>query len=231
MPPEHAPHTLLRVAGARALVMPAAPPPWVGASIQRAPWVVIRRDEVRSGLIPVGVRGAHRAERLAAWIDAGTILEAVTPCDLARRHAWRSSPRQCVIPALGALDALDDIMIRHGLEGTWGPTGSVGFELASGCATAAAASDLDLALWTAQPPGVDVACSLLGALESLAVRSDMLLETARGALALAEYAHGGRRVLLRTGAGPRLVNREEVCPEAGATDRNGAARRAHTVAA
>lgn len=202
---ECAPHTLLRIAGPQALVVPAPPPPWVSASIQRAPWVVIRRAEARPGLIPVGVRGEQRAERLAAWLDADMIREAVTPRDLARRRTWSRSQRCSIIPALDALDAVDAVMIRHGLADNWGPTGSVGFELASGCATATATSDLDLAVWALRAPDIEVARSLLGALASLAVRSDTLLETPHGALALAEYARGGPQVLLRTAAGPRLV--------------------------
>lgn len=202
---ERAAHTLLRIAGPQALVVPAPPPPWVRVSIQRAPWVVIRRAAARPGLIPVGVRGEQRAERLAAWLDADTICEAVTPCDLARRRTWSRSQRRSIIPALDALDAVDAVMIRHGLADSWGPTGSVGFELASGCATATAASDLDLVVCAARAPGIEVARSLLGALASVAVRCDTLLETAHGALALAEYARGGRQVLLRTAAGPRLV--------------------------
>lgn len=208
MPPERAPHTLLRIAGTHALITSGAPPPWVSASLQRAPWVVIRRAEVRSGLVPVGVRGEARGERLAAWIDGATILETVTPCELTRRRTWQSWSRQRAVPALSALDAVHDIMSSRGLAATWGPTGSVGFELASGCATATAASDLDLALWTTRLPDIELARSLLTALESLPVRSDALLETPRGALALAEYAHGNRRVLLRTPSGPLLVDRE-----------------------
>lgn len=209
MPLECAPHTLLRIAGAHALIAPQEPPLWVGASIRRAPWVVMRRTEVRSGLMPVGVRGESRGERLAAWVDGATILETVTPCELTRRRTWQSSSRQHVVPALSALDAVHDIMSCRGFADAWGPTGSVGFELASGCATATVASDLDLALWTAQLPGIDLARSLLAALESLPVRGDVLLETPRGALALAEYAYGDRRVLLRTASGPLLVDRED----------------------
>lgn len=209
MPPERAPHTLLRIAGTHALITPESLPPWVNASIRRAPWVVIRRAEVRAGLVPVGVRGENRAERLAAWIDGATILESVTPCELTRRRTWQSLPRQPVVPALSALDAVHDIMSSRGCADAWGPTGSIGFELASGCATATAASDLDLALWTAPLPGIDLARSLLAALESVPVRCDALLETPRGALALAEYARGCSRVLLRTAAGPRLLDHED----------------------
>jgi phosphoribosyl-dephospho-CoA transferase len=217
MPPEHAPHTLLRITGAQALLTPQVPPAWVGASLLRAPWVVVRRAEIRSGLVPVGVRGENRAERLAAWIGSDAILESVTPCDLTRRRGWQRSSRQRGIPALGALDAVQDIMSCHGFADAWGPTGSVGFELASGCATATGDSDLDLALWTAQLPGTDLARSVLAALESLPVRSDLLLETPRGAFALVEYAYGGRRVLLRTTAGPRLVDRDDDCFGGGKT--------------
>jgi phosphoribosyl-dephospho-CoA transferase len=132
------------------------------------------------------------------------VLDTVTPQGLACSRRWRSSVRRCLIPAIDALEEVEIIMTRHGFAEAWGPTGSVGFELASGYASATAASDLDLALWSDRPPEVIEARPLASALASLAVRTDLLVETPQGAVALAELARGGQ-LMLRTGSGPRLI--------------------------
>jgi phosphoribosyl-dephospho-CoA transferase len=209
---EWAPHTLLRIAGPGALSV--APerrdrrevlPEWVCGSLQRAPWMVVRRAQVRDGLIPVGVRGESRQERFAAWISIRDVLECVTPHALASRHAGTHSPRHAGIPALAALDSVSTIMRAHGFHGVWGPTGSVGFELASGCPTATLESDLDLAVQLDSLPDLATARLLHRDLSQLPVRTDALLETPQGGASLAEYVRMPQCFVLRTAAGPRLV--------------------------
>ena len=209
MIPEPQTHTLLRVAGPQALHAAAAAPAWVGDSLRRAPWVVIRRASPVDALIPIGVRGASREQRFASWLSPRAILEYVTPRMLVSRRAWSvASPRAADLPALAALDSVARIMREHGLQDCWGPGGSVGFELASSAATATSNSDLDLIVWTDRALTDERARSLHAALGSLAVRTDVLLEMPRGAIALAELfrADGrpGTRVL-RTTQGPRLI--------------------------
>jgi phosphoribosyl-dephospho-CoA transferase len=217
--PELKTHTLLRIGGAAALATEADSdlPTWVGKSLQRAPWVVVRRAQMRDGLIPVGVRGESRQERFASWICANAVLEYVTPQALAARRPWATTlePSRCaVVPALATLDRADRIMSEHGLQGLWGPGGSVGFELASGVPAATASSDLDLVIYAGrlEPGGplgqssMDIARSLVAALATLPVRVDVLLELPDGALALAEYIRPpGGSVMLRTTEGPRLI--------------------------
>jgi phosphoribosyl-dephospho-CoA transferase len=87
----------------------------------------------------------------------------------------------------------------------WGPTGSAGFELATGDAVAGPASDLDLVVRAPEPWSLDRARELVEDLTRLPVRIDTQLDAPTGAVALAEYARGGR-VLLRTPDGPKLVN-------------------------
>ena len=205
MRPELSTHTLLRVAGAESL-RTSALPSWAIESLRRGPWVVIRRAELDRRRIPAGVRGVQRGQRLATCVDFEAVLESVTPRALAASGGWRGSPRSEVIPALAALDAVERVMREHGLARAWGPTGSVGFELASGCASATADSDVDLAVWASQRLAVPLARSLLAALEALAVRIDVLIETPLGAVALTEYARGRGRVVLRGVSGPRLVD-------------------------
>jgi phosphoribosyl-dephospho-CoA transferase len=199
MRPEPSTHALLRIAEPRALA--GAIPAWAERALARAPWVVVRRARSRDGLIPVGVRGGTRAERLAAWLHPRAVLECLTPPQLAARAARQGGAR---VPALAALDEVGTLMHRQLLE--WGLCGSVGFELASGIATATADSDLDVAAETRVPLPRTAAAELHAALALLPVRVDVLLEGPQGAVALEEYAAGRAPYLLRTADGPRLVH-------------------------
>jgi phosphoribosyl-dephospho-CoA transferase len=199
-------HTLLRIADRTALASPMAAPAWVAATLRSAPWVVVRRAEHCAGWIPVGVRGASRAQRFAAWLHPQGVLEALRAPELARRRAWMEHPRAAEVPALAALDAVAAIMAAQQLQARWGPGGSVAFELASGQPTATAHSDLDLVLELAEPPAVAAAARLLRELGALAVRVDVLLETPRGGLALAEVSRGRPPYRLRTPRGSCLTH-------------------------
>lgn len=203
---ELGPHTLVRIASADTLHSLEPLEPWVPEALRSAPWVVIRRAPASGGRIPVGVRGDRRAQRFAAWVEAGAVSDALTPQALASRRLWARSARRDTIPALRALDTVESIASEAGFAAAWGPTGSVGFELASGQPTATVTSDLDLAVWADRPLPAALARALVDALDSLPVRADVLLETPRGAVALAEYARSAGTVMLRTALGPRLVN-------------------------
>jgi len=203
MHPEPAAHVLLRVAADTRLECAGAAPDWMAPALARAPWVVVRRAPARDGLIPVGVRGPRRAQRLAAWLDPGAVLERITPPQLAARRAWVGRPRSTRLAPLLALDAIERLMRAQRL--TWGPCGSVGFELASSVATVTADSDLDLVVEIRRALPVAVARTLLAACRALPVRIDVQLEGPQGAVALGEYACGRTPLVLRTPTGPRLV--------------------------
>ena len=206
-------HTLLRLRDAQDLRGEGPLPAWVERSLQRASWVVVRRALGRNGLIPIGVRGEFREQRFAAWVAEDAILDYVAPGELVRRRAWEGCDRARLeaIPALAVLDELVAILDAHGLSGVWGPGGSVGFELASGAATATPDSDLDLviAIGGLESSFSRDARELWRALAGLRVRVDALLETSHGAVVLSEYvrAHDERGAfVLRTTSGPRLIH-------------------------
>jgi phosphoribosyl-dephospho-CoA transferase len=198
-------HTLLRIAGPESLSFDEPPEPWVADALRAAPWVVVRRADVRGDAIPVGVRGLDRAKRHAAWIEPGAVRETATPERLALARAWAGSARRDTIPALGVLDAVEAIMGEGGFARDWGPVGSVGFELASGRPTATPSSDLDLALRLSRPLSLDAGRALVTALGILPVRTDVLLEKPAGGVSLLEHVGAGGSVVLRTRRGPRLV--------------------------
>jgi phosphoribosyl-dephospho-CoA transferase len=212
-------HSLIRIAGAQSLSAESEQlPAWVTQSLQRAPWVVVRRAKMRDRHIPVGIRGTHRQERFPAWVASVQILENATPQQLASRQAWRSA-NPTDRPALCILDTVELIMETHGFGAAWGPAGSVGFELVSGCATVTASSDLDLILAMDTPLlsakrdhfRKEKARSLHRALSQLPVRTDVLLEFPEGAVALAEYVSASDSLALRTVDGPRLLSSSELC--------------------
>jgi|HubBroStandDraft_1064217.scaffolds.fasta_scaffold01295_6 phosphoribosyl-dephospho-CoA transferase len=214
MSPDSGPHALLRIDGAQALTGVAPLPRWAQVQLARTPWVVVRRAAASAAVLPVGIRGAVRGERLAAWLPRAAVREAVTPQQLAARAGWRAHPRAGAVAALAALEAVARLMAAAALA--WGPTGSVGFELATGAATAHAASDLDLILSAPSLLSRPAARELYAALARLPVRCDVQLDTPRGGLALAEYLNSGGPFLLRTAHGPlRSADPWRQCEAAG----------------
>ena len=196
-------HDLLRLSDPHNLVCPFPPPAWLPQALSLAPWVVVRRAPFEDELIPVGVRGKNRNERFAAFAPAETVVQHATPEDLVSRQAWRKAPRRDELAAMRALPQMNDALQTLGLH--WGPVGSVGFELATGCAAANGDSDLDLIIRMRDALVPELAEKLVAINEAAGVRVDMLLETAAGGLALAEYARNGTSLLLRTVNGLRLI--------------------------
>jgi phosphoribosyl-dephospho-CoA transferase len=204
--PTPAVHALLRVTNLDALVWEAPRAHWALAALQLAPWTVVRRAAPRLGLWPVGVRGGQRHQRSAAWLPHRAIQECITPQMLVAKPDWRQRPSATATPAVAVLGEVAAILSAHGFAGRWGPSGSVGFELASGVPSTTAGSDLDLVLSADEPLARTDATRLHADLSRLAVRIDLLLETPHGAVALAEYATGAGVTLLRSAHGRRLVH-------------------------
>ena len=196
------PHDMLRLISGAGLRYEESAPAWVSTSLARAPWVVVRRTRGPGGLIPVGVRGSARAERFAALLAPDAVAARVTPEDLIAERVWNHKPRTRRLESLQVLDKVDELFSSLGL--VWGPTGSVGFELATGVAAAGTTSDLDVVVRAPEPWPLESAREIADHLNGLPVRVDAQLDTPAGAVMLVEYARGDR-VLLRTPDGPRLT--------------------------
>jgi len=196
-------HDLIRLREPLALAK-APLPSWVLPVLGRISWVVVRRGHVSNGMIPVGVRGMTRSHRFASWVAAAEIADRLSPEDLTDSGHILSQQRKDAVPALAALDRVAGPLMRHGYP--WGPGGSVGFELATGEATATAMSDLDLILRQDRRLELDEGIALLDALTAAAApaRIDVLLETPSGGVSLADFAATPALVLVRTPCGPRL---------------------------
>ena len=194
---QHRPHDLLW--GLTPDTLPADAPTWAHQIAQAGLPVVVRRTAPEAGRIPVGLRGATRAERLAAWLVPAAVVQQRGPENLRITTGCRDLP---VFDTLARVQTLlDDLNLP------WGPTGAAGYELASGWPALHAGSDLDLLIRCTAPLPRDQARALLASLQAQAqCRLDILLETPLGGVALADWAGDAPRVLLKTAAGPQLVS-------------------------
>lgn len=194
------PHDLLRL---HPLPDLADAPPWVAEALSRAPFVVVRRAQAAPGRVAVGVRGATRSERYGTVIERAIIRAVHTPESLL---GVAPSPARATLVSFAVLRSLQSApwLCRF----VWGPTGSTGFELATGCATLSTTSDLDLLIRAPRPLSREAAQGIHDELAARAlsagIRIDAQLDTPAGGVALAEWASGRPRVLVRSNDGPYL---------------------------
>jgi phosphoribosyl-dephospho-CoA transferase len=195
-------HDLLRLHRPTDLVVPGAPC-WVPEALALAPWVVVRRDVAPKDFVAVGVRGATREKRWATTISVDNIAARWAPQDLVGRLS--SLPMRT--PAARALAAVRTRLAPLPLQ--WGPTGSAGFELATGVETLTPASDLDIVLRVRTREELWAQPSLLrrlhDALTNLPARVDAQVDLDIGGIALEELLSGVDQVLVKTSTGPILL--------------------------
>jgi phosphoribosyl-dephospho-CoA transferase len=204
----------------------SAPPAWATPAWLAVAPAVVRRDR-DANWIPVGLRGATRSERHQAWLSPEALIRRVTPealadavvngaldeqlaDGLANGLAERSGTGIARLPALQALMQLAPMLLDIGLA--WGPTGGVGFALASALPVLRESSDLDLLVRSPLPLTGEQHRSLLRLCAATKCRVDLQVETGQGGFAFAEWArecsHGNVSpcILLKTAAGPLLTD-------------------------
>jgi phosphoribosyl-dephospho-CoA transferase len=173
-------------------------PRWVEEELRRTPFVVVRRGVEMDLGIPVGVRGAARNERWAAFCDPRFVKHVIPPPQL----LWRTAPAFRLV----AIAALRSLRILEGRWSTipypWGPGGSIGFELATGSQVAKPASDLDIVIYIDSRMTTGEAADLCISAGDLPAAVDIRGETPICGFSLKEYADQGTdRILLRTPTG------------------------------
>ncbi|MFJ4445851.1 malonate decarboxylase holo-ACP synthase [Pseudomonas sp. NPDC089422] len=176
--------------------LPADAPAWAVQALAAGQPVVVRRAACVNGWVAVGVRGQGREQRLGVQMRLGDIQRQLCPEAL----RWQGHSPWAALQALASVAVVLD---AYGLA--WGPTGGVGYQLATGCDVLHAASDLDLVLRVPLPMPRAKARELLDILDCGPCRIDVQLETPAGAVALREWAGAARRVLLKSALGARLV--------------------------
>jgi phosphoribosyl-dephospho-CoA transferase len=175
-------------------------PSWVKPALSSCPWVVVRRARAAAGEIAVGVRGDTRGQRWGGFLSKDLIGKVVRPADLLL-VGQSSTPR--VTPAIKVLQQVIDRWRDVTLP--WGPTGSVGFELATGSQVTSDASDLDIAIRAPARITVEKARALWQRIIGLQTRVDIRVETPACGFSLQEYAcTSSTRMLLHYPDGERL---------------------------
>jgi phosphoribosyl-dephospho-CoA transferase len=178
-------------------------PLWAVQVLAAGQPVVVRRAECAEGWVAVGVRGQGRAQRWGGLMRVMDINRVASPEGLvagqARSHVEILSRAMAIQALASVAPVLDATRLA------WGPTGSVGYQLASGVEVVHADSDLDLLLRTPAPMARKAARDLLDILDCAPCRIDVQLQTPAGAVALREWAGNARRVLLKSASGARLV--------------------------
>ena len=181
----------------------ASAPEWVEKILQESPFVVVRRGRARDLEIPIGVRGAERNQRWAAFCHPTWLKRILTPPQLLTRTI--PALRVDSAPALRALQVLKDRWMD--LDHPWGPGGSVGFELATGRHVVKPESDLDVVIYAEGKITREEARALHARTMNLSVAVDIRVETLACGFSLIEYSREDPAgILMRTPDGLVLGN-------------------------
>lgn len=196
-------HDLIRLDDPAALLT-GDEPQWVRTALTETPWVVVRRAVATPGHLAVGVRGIQRRQRHALEVAHAAATEVLRPQDLRPSAPGSASDTPAITALRTAMPLLDEF--GH----PWGPTGSAGFELATGHPATTPHSDLDLVVRLPELPAVERIETLAAQLFTLPALVDCQLETDRGAVSLTELARGPEQILLRTSSGAHLVALDDI---------------------
>ena len=178
-------------------LLDADAPAWVKTVIAQGQPVVVRRAITDAKQVAIGIRGAARHERYAASMPIAAITQQLKPEQLS--DALERFPQ-----LMDGLQKIQELLNQS--HWTWGYTGSVGFELATGINSVSAKSDIDLLIRTAEFLSKNDAQQLLQSLEHTGLKLDVQLQTPNGGVALKEWASTTGKVLLKRNHGAILVN-------------------------
>jgi phosphoribosyl-dephospho-CoA transferase len=195
------PHDLLEIDGKRFISSQASPPEWVVEEMQRTPFAVVRRGLAPEQMIPVGVRGVQRNQRWASMCSLRLVKNVLSPPQFLSHSVpkWRDE----AVPAFRALRIMKERW--RDLNHSWGPGGSVGFELAAGRNVATPESDLDIVIYAAERITRDISKALHAQTLKLPAAVDVRVETPLCGFSLEEYAwRSPRGILLRAPTGIAL---------------------------
>ena len=173
-------------------------PVWVKATIAQEQPVVVRRATTDSTVVAVGIRGTARHQRYATQMPVSAITKYLKP------EALSNVDLDCFPHLMNQLQIIQNILNQK--RWTWGYTGSVGFELATGIQTVTENSDIDLLIRTEEFLTKDEAKQLLQQLEQTELKLDVQLQTPKGGVALKERESYTGKVLLKLNDSAVLAN-------------------------
>lgn len=196
-------HDIVRFSSVHQLNEQKLIPTWVAHSPAATSYGVVRRAPITKQLVPIGLRGNARHERYGTVIDKQYILEIFTPYSLLKQLEHFKNNR-----FYSLLNAIRHKFDPYNIK--WGPTGSVGFELATGIQVTSITSDLDLLICLEVIDEV-----LLHEISNLLANSRMTIDPqieipGIGAFLLKDYLKNKESgFILRTYYGPQLCKIDE----------------------
>ncbi|WP_163653166.1 malonate decarboxylase holo-ACP synthase [Listeria sp. PSOL-1] len=174
---------------------------WALQSLNKAPWVVVRRDETTN--IPVGIRGHKRNQRLAFEISLQDVIKKVTPYHIFKQKMWERLPVER--KSLTGIKALSHIYQQYPTL-PFGVGGSVGFECVTHQESIQKTSDLDLLLYLPEKVSQENLQQWQLFFEKYPVHIDVQIITLGGGFSLQEWLNKTTRtILVKTKSGPVLV--------------------------
>ena len=201
------PHDLLTFTNDDDLILEENPlPEWAKDSLSKAKIVVVRRGQFKNGLIPVGLRGYERNQRLAGYLKKSSIVKQYHPDYFIKHESWCDLPieRQKLI-AFQALVKIAPLLTDY----QWGISGSLAYEMATGVKMVKESpehtSDLDLIMLDLPELSVDEAKNFLAKLNQFCTHADVQVVYGENGFSLEEYALGrDQQILIKTATGPIL---------------------------
>lgn len=196
-------HDILKINSIDELVFLTKKPLWTDQTIKNNPYVIVRRAEIKKGLIPIGIRGNERHKRVSAYILQYAIKEVYSPERLTKRINEISQP----ILIREALQKIKKIMEELNLK--WGVFGSVAYEIVTKESVITEKSDLDIIIYNGVPK--ENLTILKHQLNNLPIQVDILIETSFGGYNLNEYiSKTASKILIKTNHGPKLVEKNKI---------------------
>lgn len=179
-------------------------PDWVKDAPAAKNFGVVRRMPITNKLVPIGLRGNTREQRYGAFLHENKIMQVISPVSLVHRIEIEGLGNRIYYPALYSIK---DEFEKYKLA--WGPTGSVGFEIATSISATTPNSDIDICLYLNEID-TDLLVKVGRFLEGLDRRIDSQVEIPSiGAFLLNDYLkHAKTGFIVKTNFGPHLCTIE-----------------------
>lgn len=198
-------HDLLFFEQNTKLIVPMALPDWTKEILKRCPIGIIRRDMFKDNLVPIGIRGLNKSQRLAAYLPKDKIVQRLTPKKILQDYLQgKMQPLDASLPLWQSLEKNIPLLTSLAME--VGIGGSAQFELATKIQMVKKTSDLDLIVSVTDPLTQTEAKALLNDLNRFGVHVDLQMVSAQNGFSLEEYAfQQTNKIMLKTPKGPILT--------------------------
>ncbi|WP_458114886.1 malonate decarboxylase holo-ACP synthase [Enterococcus faecium] len=173
-------------------------PEWLKLS-QQVYGVVRRAEPADRGVLPIGLRGTARNQRLALEIPSDSVQKVIYPWTIIDRESFREK-EVAPFPVYQQFHAARNIL--SGCK--WGIGGSLGFELSTGIPAVKETSDFDLLLYADSP--IELPIQAIQSHPAFFEQFDTQVITSKGGFSLKEYLRTPeKKLLLKTTTGPKLT--------------------------